>query len=96
MIYISDIFINKQKQKGRILRKTTWWKRKCAHGRCYYCSKGVYPNELTMDHVIPISRGGMSEKSNVVPACKECNNKKKYSLPHEWTQYMESLQEMCL
>ncbi|MCJ7481978.1 MAG: HNH endonuclease [Thermodesulfovibrionales bacterium] len=36
-------------------------------------------------------RGGKSSKGNVVPACKECNTKKKYLLPIEWEEYRESL-----
>jgi 5-methylcytosine-specific restriction endonuclease McrA len=44
-----------------------------------------------MDHVVPISRGGKSKKGNIVPACKECNNKKKYLLPVEWNAYLERL-----
>jgi 5-methylcytosine-specific restriction endonuclease McrA len=41
--------------------------------RCAYC--GVQGN-MTMDHVIPLSRGGKHSPSNVVPACPECNDKK--------------------
>lgn len=37
-----------------------------------------------MDHLIPLVRGGKSTKNNLVPACKECNMKKKYALPWEW------------
>jgi len=44
-----------------------------------------------MDHVIPLIRGGKSTKGNVVPACKECNNKKKHMLPLEWKEYIERL-----
>jgi hypothetical protein len=29
----------------------------------------------------------------VVPACKDCNNRKKYLLPLEWEEYLESLRE---
>ena len=36
-----------------------------------------------MDHLIPLVRGGKSTKGNIVPACKDCNNKKKYALPWE-------------
>ena len=32
-----------------------------------------------MDHVIPISEGGLSVKTNVVPCCKKCNSQKKAS-----------------
>lgn len=43
-----------------------------------------------MDHVVPISRGGKTTKSNVVPCCKECNNAKKQLLPMEWEDYIKS------
>ena len=38
---------------------------------------------LTMDHVVPIVRGGRSTKGNVVPSCKDCNSKKKHRLAWE-------------
>ena len=43
-------------------------------GRCYYC--GVVPKKITIDHVVPLSRGGRHEASNVVPACQSCNSRK--------------------
>jgi 5-methylcytosine-specific restriction endonuclease McrA len=46
-----------------------------------------------MDHIVPMARGGKSTKGNVVPSCKECNNKKKYMLPVEWEEYLQSLTE---
>ena len=36
-----------------------------------------------MDHVVPLIRGGRSTKGNVVPACKECNAKKRHRLAFE-------------
>ena len=75
--------IAREKAKARELRKSNWWKQKIAAGICYYCGKKFKPQELTMDHIVPIARGGKSTKSNVVPACKECNNKKKYLTPVE-------------
>lgn len=44
-----------------------------------------------MEHIVPLIRGGKSSKVNIVPACKECNNKKKYLLPIEWEEYLEQL-----
>ena len=41
---------------------------------CAYCLRRDFP--LTMDHVIPISKGGPHTVDNVVPACKPCNSKK--------------------
>ncbi|MCK5542221.1 MAG: HNH endonuclease [Desulfobacterales bacterium] len=81
----------KEKQKARVLRNSQWWKRKRSSGICYYCNNKFVPKELTMDHVIPISRGGKTEKSNVAPCCKECNTKKMQLLPIEWEEYMSSL-----
>ncbi|MEO5359570.1 MAG: HNH endonuclease [Nitrospirota bacterium] len=88
---ISEAFVKREKQKARLLRKTPWWKDKCSTGKCYYCNSAIPPSELTMDHIIPVSKGGMSIKSNIAPACKDCNVRKKHALPFEWSDYMESL-----
>ena len=79
-----------QKQRARKLRQSAWWQRKISTGICYYCERRVDPGELTMDHIVPLIRGGKSTKGNLVPACKDCNNKKKYLLPIEWDEYLKS------
>lgn len=81
--------IAREKAKAKELRKSNWWKQKLASGICHYCGKKFKPEELTMDHIVPIVRGGKSTKSNVVPACKECNNKKKYLTPVEFLMNRE-------
>ena len=86
---VTEEEINREKAKARKLRASQWWKRKCADGVCSYCKRTVSPKELTLDHIVPIIRGGKSTKGNVVPVCKECNNKKKYMLPIEWKEYLE-------
>jgi 5-methylcytosine-specific restriction protein A len=83
--------LKKEKSKARDLRNSQWWKRRCSKGVCYYCQQHVPPKELTMDHIVPISRGGRTTKGNVVPACKECNNKKKQLLPMEWEEYLKRI-----
>jgi len=88
-----DIKRINQKQKARDLRKSSWWRKKISTGKCYYCQLTFKPSELTMDHLIPLSRGGLSEKINLVPCCKECNNKKKYLLPVEWEEYLNQLKK---
>jgi len=77
-----------ERRKARRLRETQWWKRRLAKGICHYCGKQTPPRLLTMDHVVPIARGGRTTKGNVVPACKACNTKKKQSLPMEWEEYI--------
>jgi 5-methylcytosine-specific restriction endonuclease McrA len=86
-----DDELRREKQKARDLRHSQWWKRRCAKGVCYYCGGAVKPSELTMDHVVPLARGGKSTKGNVVPACKDCNTKKRKLLPMEWDEYMARL-----
>lgn len=41
---------------------------------CQYCGK--HSRELTLDHVVPRSRGGLSTWENLVASCKACNGKK--------------------
>ena len=88
---VSEEDIRKEKEKARRLRQSGWWMRKIQPGICYYCRSQVGRTHLTMDHVVPLSRGGRSTKGNIVPACKECNNRKKYLLPVEWQEYLDSL-----
>jgi 5-methylcytosine-specific restriction protein A len=90
---VEEEHIRREKEKGRRLRQTAWWMRKIQKGVCYYCRREVGRNGLTMDHVVPLSRGGRSTKGNIVPACKECNSRKKYLLPIEWEEYLKSLRE---
>ncbi|NNK84917.1 MAG: HNH endonuclease [Desulfobacterales bacterium] len=87
---LDEADIKRQRHKARQLRESQWWKRCLAKGICHYCKNPIPPKELTMDHIVPVSRGGKSTKGNVVPACKECNNKKKQLLPMEWDEYLKS------
>jgi 5-methylcytosine-specific restriction endonuclease McrA len=93
IIEVSEQEIRREKEKGRELRKTRWWKNMAARGVCHYCGGTFLPEELTMDHLVPIVRGGKSTRGNVVPACKECNSRKKYLLPIEWEEYLESMRK---
>jgi 5-methylcytosine-specific restriction protein A len=90
-IIVGEGTIRREKEKARRLRQTAWWMRKIQKGVCHYCQSQVGREHLTMDHVVPLSRGGKSSKGNIVPACKTCNNKKKYLLPIEWDEYLQSL-----
>ncbi|MFA6104504.1 MAG: HNH endonuclease [Victivallaceae bacterium] len=78
-----DKHVAREKQKAKELRQSQWWKNEIAKGRCHYCGKTFPPEALTMDHVLPIVRGGKSTKGNIVPCCKQCNNDKKYLTPAE-------------
>ncbi len=51
---------------------------------CQYCGLRAAPGELTIDHVVPVSRGGSPNTwENQVVACKRCNGRKANHLPEE-------------
>lgn len=85
----SEAQVRREREKARELRQSQWWRNQIAKGVCHYCGRTFKPSELTMDHVIPVARGGRSERGNVVPCCKECNNDKRCLTPAE--RILESL-----
>ena len=88
-----DAEIKVQRGKARDLRKTRWWQQKTSSGLCHYCTSKVAYKNITMDHLVPLARGGRSTKDNLVPCCKKCNNLKKSMLPLEWEEYLRKAQE---
>lgn len=87
---LDEADLKREKAKAREIRNSQWWKRRLAKGTCFYCGVRKAPGELTMDHIVPISRGGRSTKGNLVPCCKECNNRKQHLLPMEWDEYLKA------
>ena len=51
--------------------------------RCQYCGARATGRELTLDHVIPRSRGGKHCWTNVVACCNRCNDRKGRMTPRE-------------
>ena len=83
--------VARERERARKLRKSDWWRARIAEGHCHYCQKKFKPEELTMDHVVPVARGGTSTRGNVVPACRACNAAKKLETPAE--SLMRELEE---
>src|SRR5262244_1500413 len=52
---------------------------------CQYCAEVLPSSELTLDHVIPRSRGGLSTWENLVACCHPCNRRKGNQTPLEAT-----------
>jgi 5-methylcytosine-specific restriction endonuclease McrA len=50
---------------------------------CQYCQKIQTASEMTLDHVLPRSRGGESSWENLVACCNRCNNRKGNRTPDE-------------
>lgn len=55
-------------------------------GCCFYCSA---PADLTIDHVIPLAKGGRHAIGNLVGACQHCNSQKGAMLLIEWKRFLQ-------
>ena len=90
-VEVTEAGLKREREKARALRRSQWWKQKLAAGVCHYCGRQVGARQLTMEHAVPLIRGGRSTRGNIVPACKTCNTKKQLLLPVEWEEYLRRL-----
>jgi len=72
-----------ERDRAKKLRKSSWWKTQIQKGLCHFCQQSVGADNLTMDHLVPLARGGKSTRGNIVPACQSCNKKKQLGTPVE-------------
>lgn len=80
-IFADSAHIKKEKAKVRAAKKSNWWNEKCMSGLCAYCGKKFSPKDLTLDHIVPLARGGTTTPGNVVAACLSCNKNKGVDTP---------------
>ena len=78
-----EAHVKRERLKARELRKTNYFQELFRKGICHYCGEKFPANELTLDHIVPLSRGGKSTRGNMVVCCRECNQEKKYLTPVE-------------
>jgi 5-methylcytosine-specific restriction endonuclease McrA len=64
----------------RFTRRNIFYRDK---NRCQYCGKVFAQRDLNLEHVVPLSRGGSSNWTNVVTACIACNTRKGNRTPFE-------------
>jgi 5-methylcytosine-specific restriction enzyme A len=88
---VDPVLLRRERAKARELRQSQWWKRRIADGVCYYCRRRVGHRALTMDHLVPLGRGGRSTRGNVVGCCKDCNTRKRALVAVEWQAYLDRL-----
>lgn len=75
--------IRRERAKARELRHTEYFRKKFLRGICHYCKRKFPEKELTLDHIVPVARGGRSTRGNLVVCCLHCNQAKKYLTPAE-------------
>ena len=72
-VIVLHSYISKRKLSIACNRKNVFWR---DNYTCQYCGNIFSYGKLTMDHVIPKSRGGHKRWDNIVSSCHKCNNKK--------------------
>ena len=61
-------------QNGGLLSEFEWQELKLRHhSRCLCCHRYEPEIKLTIDHVVPVTRGGSNDISNIQPLCRKCN-----------------------
>ncbi len=80
---------HRERLKAKELKRSAWWKNQIGQGVCAYCGIRHHPSALTMDHVVPIIRGGRTTHANCVPACASCNKEKRHLSSTQWQSYLE-------
>ena len=68
---------DKRSKKSRKRRAALFKRTNC----CYWCGVILTLDSSTLDHVIPLSRGGLDGLNNIVLACEPCNIKRGNSMP---------------
>jgi 5-methylcytosine-specific restriction enzyme A len=79
--FADDSHVKREKAKVKEAKKSRWWQQKTSAGLCHYCLKKFVFKDLTLDHVVPLARGGTTSPGNVVPACRSCNKNKGVETP---------------
>jgi 5-methylcytosine-specific restriction protein A len=81
-------------EKSQRLRTTQCWSKseqlttllKNQKGKCGYCGKQM--SSPTVDHKIPVSRGGTDALDNLIAACKPCNSRKRDKTDQEYREFL--------
>jgi hypothetical protein len=69
----------KDKRKGNY--RVARWKMLKISNKCHWCGEKLTINTSTMDHVIPLHRGGLDNANNRVLACEPCNKRRGHEMP---------------
>ena len=79
-VIILNSYISKRAFSIPCNRRNVFWRDKYI---CQYCGNKFNYHQLTMDHVVPKSKGGHRTWNNIVSACRKCNGKKSNKTPKQ-------------
>lgn len=63
------------------------------NGKCAYCGQHRNHKYMSIDHIIPLSKGGTNDVGNLQCVCKKCNGLKEDMLPQEFTMFIRGMLE---
>jgi 5-methylcytosine-specific restriction endonuclease McrA len=81
--YQNHYYARKRENGGTYTHADLDTQYKAQKGCCWWCGKFVGLT-FDIDHRVPVSKGGSSDISNIVIACRECNDSKKDKMPGDW------------
>lgn len=70
------------------------WREELLREPCAYCGAPA----TSVDHFVPITRGGKTEPGNIVPACGPCNSSKRDADPMDWIDRLDAhwYEKLCV
>lgn len=74
-------YTKKRRRHRRLLAETG--------GCCIYCGRPLQSTEATIDHIVPLSRGGYTEDENLTACCYECNQNKEALFVKDFIKTMQ-------
>ena len=85
--------IKRERAKARELKNTPYFQELLRKGICRYSGKKFPREELTIDHIVPVARGGRSTRGNMAVCCLDCNQKKRCLTPAEMILFAENARQ---
>lgn len=58
---------------------------------CFYCNNPLTPNNVHIDHYVPLAKGGLHTITNLRVACKQCNTQKSDKTPEEFLKILSEI-----
>ena len=86
-----DILRPKRKSISKATRKAVWMR---YDGRCAYCGHRIPLEQMEIDHIYPLSMGGIDDYRNYAPACHACNCYKSSMTVEGFRNKLESIQSL--
>lgn len=65
-------------------------------GRCAYCGEKIAFEDMQVDHVVPLRKGGADTLENMLPACRSCNHYKSTLTVEQFRKSVERMPEVLM